>query len=213
MPNNKHEQWSRRRKDFCVPREAHGWGQDDASSSEAEMILAAQRDRAAFGPIYARHVDRVYTYLRTRLGRAGADDAADLTQQVFLQALDALPRYQAREGISIAAWLLRIARNAAIDWQRRQRPTLSWEAVPEEMHPSTPDTSAEVLLRRDEIAEVHRLLASLEEETREAILLRFTGQLTLAEIGILLGASEDAIRKRITRALHALKERSHDDAC
>jgi RNA polymerase sigma-70 factor (ECF subfamily) len=202
-----------RRKVVCMPRDVRDGGREEAISPEAELILAAQRDRAAFGPIYARYVDRVYTYLRTRLGRAGADDAADLTQQVFLRALDALPRHQLREGISIAAWLLRIARNAAIDWQRRQHPTLPWEAVPEELQPSAPDTNAKAMLLRDEIAEVHRLLASLDEETREAILLRFTGQLSLAEVGILVGASEDAVRKRITRALHALKERYHDDTC
>lgn len=191
-------------------------GQGDAASpdDEAALIQAAQRDLAAFGPLYARYVDRIYTYLRSRTGQARAEDAADLTQQVFMRALDALPRYQVREGISVAAWLMRIARNAATDWQRRQHPrrhALPWEAVPEELQPSAPESADDAVLRRDEIARVHRLLATLDEETREALLLRFTAQLTLAEIGAVLGASEDAVRKRITRALHALKERYHDD--
>ncbi|HLJ80281.1 MAG TPA: sigma factor, partial [Ktedonobacterales bacterium] len=108
-------------------------GQGDAApDDEAALIQAAQRDLAAFGPLYARYVDRIYTYLCTRMGSVRSDDAADLTQQVFLRALDALPRYQPRDGVSVAAWLFRIARNAATDWQRRLRPTLSWEAVPEE---------------------------------------------------------------------------------
>jgi RNA polymerase sigma-70 factor (ECF subfamily) len=195
-----------------VTREVRGEERGDASRSETALIAAAQRDRAAFAPLYAIYVDRVYGYLRGRVGRAGAEEVADLTQQVFLQALDALPRYQAREGLSLAAWLLRIARNAAIDWQRRRRPTLPWQAVPEELHPSTPDVAAEAAVRQDTVAEVGRLLASLDEVTREAILLRFTGQLTLAEIGDLLGASEEAVRKRITRALHAMKERFDDEA-
>jgi RNA polymerase sigma-70 factor, ECF subfamily len=182
-----------------------------ASQDEAALIQAAQRDLAAFGPLYARYVDRLYTYLRTRTGRARAEDAADLTQQVFLQALDALPRYRSREGASVAAWLFRIARNAATDWQRRQRRTVPWDAVPEELHPSAPDTADGVALRRDEIAEIQRLLATLDEETREALLLRFTGDLTLAEVGAVLGTSEEAVRKRIARALHALKERYHDN--
>ena len=175
-------------------------------------MRAAQRDLAAFGPLYAHYVDRIYTYLLTRTGYAQADDAADLTQQVFLRALDALPRYQPREGVSVAAWLFRIARNAATDWQRRQRParrSVPWEAVPDDLHPPAPETADSAALRQDEIAEVHRLLASLDERTREALVLRFTAQLTLAEIGAVLGASEDATRKRITRALHTLKERYH----
>jgi RNA polymerase sigma-70 factor, ECF subfamily len=188
-----------------------GGSADGTSQDEAALIQAAQRDLAAFGRFYARYVDRIYTYLCTRTGQARAEDAADLSQQVFLQALDALPRYRAREGTSVAAWLFSIARNAATDWQRRQRRTVPWEAVPEELHPPAPETADGVALRRDEIAQVQRLLASLDEETREAIVLRFTAQLTLAEIGAVLGISEDAARKRITRALHTLKERYHDD--
>ena len=187
-------------------------GQEDAAQQdETALIQAAQRDLAAFGPLYARYVDRIYSYLRTRTGQAHSDDAADLTQQVFLRALDALPRYQPREGVSVAAWLFRIACNAATDWQRRQRPTLPLDAVPEELHPQAPETADGIVLRRDEIAEAHRLLATLDEGTRDTILLRFTAQLTLSEIGAVLGISEEAARKRITRALHAMKERYHDD--
>lgn len=175
------------------------------------MILAAQRDLAVFGPLYARYVNRIYTFLRARTGQARSEDAADLTQQVFLRALAALPRYQPREDVSVAAWLFRIARNIATDWQRRQRPTVALDALPEESQPQAPETADSAILRRDDIAEARRLLASLDEETREAILLRFAGQLTLAEIGAALGISEEAARKRISRALHALKERFHDD--
>ncbi len=174
---------------------------------EAALIQAAQRDLAAFGPLYLRYVDRIYTYLLTRTGHAHADDAADLTQQVFVRALDALPRYQVREGVSVAAWLFRIARNAATDWGRRQGRTVPWEAVPEELHPNAPDSADGAVLRREEIAEVHRLLGSLDDEIREALLLRFMAQLTLAEIGAVIGATEEAVRKRITRALHTLKAR------
>lgn len=184
---------------------------DTSQDDEPALIQAAQRDLAAFGPLYARYVDRIYTYLRTRTGRARAEDAADLTQQVFLRALDALPRYHVRAGISIAAWLFRIARNAATDWQRREGRTVGWEAVPEEQHPAAPETADGELLRQDEIAQVHRLLATLDETTREAIVLRFSAQLTLGEIGAVLGISEEAARKRISRALHALKERYRDD--
>jgi RNA polymerase sigma-70 factor, ECF subfamily len=181
------------------------------SEDEAALIQAAQQDPAAFGPLYARYVDRIYTYLCTRTGRARADEAADLTQQVFLRALDALPRYQPRAGVSVAAWLFRIARNAATDWQRRQRRTIPWQAVPEELQPLAPETAEAGALQRDASAEVHRLLGTLDDTTREAIVLRFTAELSLAEIGAVLGASEEAVRKRITRALHALKERYHDE--
>jgi RNA polymerase sigma-70 factor (ECF subfamily) len=184
---------------------------DDELRDETALIQAAQRDLAAFGPLYGRYLDRIYTYLRARTGRARAEDAADLTQQVFLRALDALPRYQVRDGVSVAAWLFRIAHNAAIDWQRREGRAIPWEAVPEEQHPAAPDTADGEALRHDEIAQLHRLLATLDDVTREALTLRFGAQLTLTEIGAVLGIGEEAARKRISRGLRTLKERSHDD--
>src|SRR5262249_24135737 len=150
-------------------------------------------------------MDRIYAYMRTRTGQARAEDAADLTQQVFLRALDALPRYEVRAGISFAAWLFRIARNVATDWQRHLDRTVPWEGVPEELQPQMPDTPESETLRQDEITEAHRLLGSLDEQTREALLLRFTAQLTFPAIGAVLGSSEEAVRKRITRALRTLK--------
>jgi RNA polymerase sigma-70 factor (ECF subfamily) len=175
---------------------------------EAALIQAAQQDLAAFGVLYARYQDRIYTYLRTRLGLP--EDAADLTQQVFVQALVALPRYRT-QGVTFAAWLFRIARNTATDWQRRQRPTVSWDAVPQAFHPWSADTADGALLRREAFAPLYALLAGLDAQTREALVLRFTAQLTLAEIGAVLGKSEEAVRKQVSRALHTLKEQYHDD--
>ena len=179
-----------------------------SDADEEALVQAAQRDLAAFGLLYARYQDRIYTYLRTRTSQA--EDAADLTQQVFVQALAALPRYRAR-GVSIAAWLFRIARNVATDWQRRQRATVSWNAIPEAFHPRASETADGALLHRETFAPLYTLLASLDAQTREALILRFTAQLSLAEIGAVLGKSEDAARKQITRALHTLKEQYHDD--
>jgi RNA polymerase sigma-70 factor (ECF subfamily) len=59
---------------------------------EARWIAAAQADPAAFEPLYLLYRARIYHYLRTRFGNE--EDAADLTQQVFLQALAGLPRYR-----------------------------------------------------------------------------------------------------------------------
>lgn len=177
-------------------------------AADEALVRASQHDLTAFGALYARYQDRIYTYLRARTGQT--EDAADLTQQVFVQALDALPRYRS-QGLSIAAWLFRIARNAATDWQRRQRPTVPWDALPEAFQPCAPETADGGLLRREAVAPLYALLAGLDAQTREALVLRFTAQLTLAEIGAVLGKSEEATRKQITRALHALKEQYHDD--
>jgi RNA polymerase sigma-70 factor (ECF subfamily) len=183
-------------------------GQAAPLSSNGLVKILATQDLAAFGVLYARYQDRIFSYLRTRVNQP--DDAADLTQQVFVQALAALPHYRP-QGCSVAAWLFRIARNVATDWQRRRRPTVPWEAVPETWHPATSGTVEGALLQREDFAPLYALLARLDAQTREALILRFTAQLTLAEIGSVLGKSEDAARKQISRALQTLKEQYHDD--
>ena len=76
---------------------------------------------------------RVYRYLRIRL--QSEEDAADLTQQVFLKALDALPRYRTH-GAPFAAWLFTIARHTLADRFRRHPVTLPLEAASQDYWPS-----------------------------------------------------------------------------
>jgi len=180
----------------------------DAVNDDAALVHAAQLHPAAFGPLYDRYVDRIYAYLWART--SGAEDAADLTQQVFLQALHALPRYR-DGGTPFAAWLFRIARNAATDWRRRQRATVAWDLVPAALHPQASDEVEARVVRQEELIRLRALLAALDAETREALILRFTAGLTLADVGAVIGKSEEATRKMIARALHTLKEQYHDD--
>ncbi len=93
-----------------------------AESDDDQLVAAAQADPALFAALYRRYLTRVYRYARARVPTD--EDAADATQQVFLQALDALPSYRAR-GVPFSAWLFRIARNATIDAHRRRRATLA----------------------------------------------------------------------------------------
>src|SRR5713101_957952 len=92
--------------------------------AETEWMEAAKTDLAAFEPLYLRYRERIYQYVRLR--SPSDEDAADATQEVFLRAMKALPRYQTR-GIPVVVWLLRITRHLAINQQRRQRPWVAWD--------------------------------------------------------------------------------------
>ena len=182
---------------------------ETSAQDETALVRAAQADPTAFIALYHRYLDRIYAYLRARV--ASDEDAADLTQQVFLQALDALPRYRGRRGDSFAAWLFRIARNAAIDFHRRRRVTVAWDLLPEALQPIvTRDLDAHIL-RREAVARLRALFAALDAETRELLVLRFTGGLSIAEIAAVVGKSEAATQKKLFRTIQALKERYHDD--
>ncbi len=100
--------------------------QKDCTTYQDDNVLAqaALVDPIVFGTLYERHCDRIYRY--TLVCTGNAEDAADLTQQIFLRALDALGQYQPQRG-SFQSWLLRIAHNAAINFIKRHRSTVAWD--------------------------------------------------------------------------------------
>jgi len=182
----------------------HGDRQNDPDD---QIVDAARMDPAAFAVLYRRYRDQVYAYLRARTRTV--DDAADLTQQVFLRALDALPRYRGGQD-AFVAWLFRIARNAAINLQGRGHPTLSWESVPEALHPLADGDVAAGLLRQEDLARLHLLVAALPPDTQDLLALRFSAQLSTPAIAAVIGKSEAATRKRVSRAIRSLQEHYHD---
>jgi RNA polymerase sigma-70 factor, ECF subfamily len=158
---------------------------------DEELALEARSDPQAFGVLYQRHRLAVFRYLRTRT--ANEDDAAELTAIAFERALTAMPRYRSSGG-GVLAWLLRIARNAAIDAGRR---------------------TSTVPMLADLAAERHAALAEavnrLPDVQREALALRYAAGLTAREIGAVLGKSEQATQKLMSRALATLREEHRHD--
>lgn len=179
---------------------------DRASGLDADALgidsssLATDR-RAIIEELYEAHRLAVYRYLRSL--SASDADAADLTATTFERAFRAIDRL--RPDASAVAWLLRIARNAAIDHQRRSRPVLTLEAVGDAEHPTTatPEVS---YLEAERVDELRRLVRRLPDAQREAIALRYAAGLSAREIGEVIGKSAAASQKLIERALTTLRE-------
>jgi RNA polymerase sigma-70 factor (ECF subfamily) len=181
---------------------------EDGHVLDSDLVRAAQADSAAFAPLYQRYRDRVYRYLRTRTN--SDEDAADLTQQVFLQALDALPRYRI-EQTPFAAWLTRIAHNLAAN-DRRRKTTVPWDYVPEAHQPLVEGDLDDHVLRDEALAQLREAIQAFNASAREVLALHFAAGLTIAETAVVVGRSEAAVKKQLTRTLHVLKERYHERA-
>lgn len=182
---------------------------DEATASDigdTDLILAAQVDIAAFDTLYDRYLPRVYHYLRALVG--DDEEATDLTQIVFLRALEALPRYQVRD-TPFAVYLFRIARYAAIDAHRRRRQTVPWEALTEALHPAIDEPLDQTVIRQEEVARLRREIGRLSHEQQELLALSFAAGLTAPEIASVLRMKPAAVRKRLSRTIHALKEHYH----
>jgi RNA polymerase sigma-70 factor (ECF subfamily) len=166
---------------------------------DAELARAATEDRAAFAAIYERHRTPVYRYLRARTTTDA--DAQDLTATTFERAMGAIHRFQPVGG-GMVAWLIRIARNAHSDAQRRQR-RRGTRTASDGTEPAIDPPDDDVILRS--------LIDGLPRAQQDAIQLRFAAGLTAREIGGVLGISEAAAQKQVERGLRALKEAHGDD--
>lgn len=175
-------------------------------TDEGRLIDAARSDPAAFGVLYQRYEPRIYRYIRSRT--RCAEDAEDLTQQVFLGALGAVPRYDQRD-TPFAAWLFRIARNAVINDSRRRRSELSWDLLPEALHPQEGQEPEAMALEEEKLLALRNVVSTLDTGTRELLELRFGAGLTVPEIARVLGKSEASVYKRLARTLQRMKERYH----
>ena len=175
-------------------------------AADEQLAIEARDDPAAFGLLYQRHVERVFRFLRAR--GASEELAADLTAITFERALGHIHRYRPGEA-GIAPWLLRIARNAYIDAGRR-RPTVPLDDALAVADPGR--SPEEAAIATDQRRAVLALVATLPEIQQEALALRFAAGLSSREIGEVIGRSEDATKKLLSRALAALRETArHDD--
>lgn len=185
--------------------EASDEGEDSAICDDQAVVKAALADPAAFGVLYERYRNRIYWYLLAHTH--SVEDAADLTQQVFLRAFDALHQYRPHKG-AFFVWLMAIAHHSSANFHRGHRKTLAWEDVPEHLHPTT-DVDTEIV-RRETLAHAQALLDELDSSKRELLILRFVAGLTASQIASVIGKSEAATKKQLARTLHMLKEKYYD---
>jgi RNA polymerase sigma-70 factor (ECF subfamily) len=174
-------------------------------ATEEDAILAVRAGKgepAAFGVLYDRYVDAIYRYIFYRVRNDA--EAEDLTSEVFMRAMKAMPKYEPRQ--AFLAWLYRIARNAVIDRARRARTQLSFEdalAHPNADQVVEPDAN---LLAFSDSQIVRKALTSLTPLQQEVIVLRYMEGYSTAEIAALVGKREGTVRGIQFRALSALRE-------
>jgi RNA polymerase sigma-70 factor (ECF subfamily) len=162
---------------------------------------AIGRDREAFGALYDRHVVRVYRHIYYMCGNAA--EAEDLTAQAFLQAWEAIERYQIR-GAPFVSWLLRIAHNLGVSHLRSRRDNGELpETLVDHGRHGNPE---EVLQRNSDADSVRQAILGLRDEQRQVIILRFVEDLAYPEVAEIVGKSVAAVRVIQHRALNALRK-------
>jgi RNA polymerase sigma-70 factor, ECF subfamily len=171
-----------------------------------EAVDVAAEDLLPFGDLYRQYSPPVYRFCLSQV--RNPSDAEDLTADVFAAAFVAYER--TRPDIDgVLPWLLRIARNGAIDHHRRQATRrmafLRWFQRNEPSEASTADVEREVTFR-SELREVLDRCQRLKARDRTLIGLRVAADLSFQEVGEVLGISEHAATMATKRALQRLRD-------
>ncbi len=172
----------------------------DDAAIERLVDEARAADAWAFGQLFDHFHLPIYRYIVSRVPSPA--DAEDLTQVVFVKALEALPRYESR-GIPFGGWLFRLARNAVVDFTRTRHEHADLDAVID--HGSREPGPETVVMIRQDLDQVEAALATLTDDQREAVALRFFAGLSAREAAEVMGRQEGTIRGLQFRAIAALR--------
>ena len=176
---------------------------DEHDRQVANAVARAQAgDNGAIRFLYVRYKDNVYGYVLSFV--RDQHEAEDVTQHVFLKLMSVIHKYEARE-VPFTSWLLRVARNVALDYLRQRR------MLPcEEVYESTREFDDS---GRDLRWGLEQALGALPEEQRNVVVLRHLVGLSPGEIAERMGRSEASIHGLHHRARKAMRRELIDVAC
>src|SRR5215210_880078 len=182
----------------------HWWGgelQDPSDGEEGRLLAAlAAGDREAAERLVERTYRGVFALLRRLCG--DSDLAADLTQETYRKAWDALFRFDSRAKFS--TWLCRIAYNTFLNHLRRPRRMVPLEDKIE-MTVADPAPAADETFGQMVAGDrLRRAVLALPDELRFLVTALFWGELPVREIAQQEGVTTVAIRKRLKKALQIL---------
>jgi RNA polymerase sigma-70 factor, ECF subfamily len=169
-------------------------GSDHSRLVTAAIASAKAGDMNALDFLYSRFGEDVCGYIRSIVH--DSYEAEDITQNVFAKLMVAIQKYEPRE-VPFAAWILRVARNAALDHVRARR------QIPFEEVRTDDGGHEQVGFERAQC--LRDALLRLPEEQREVLVLRHLVGLSPGEIANRLGKTEGSIHGLHHRGRGALR--------
>jgi RNA polymerase sigma-70 factor (ECF subfamily) len=166
-----------------------------------EALVAAARamDQRAWDAIYTAHYAPVYRYCAYRISDHAA--AEDLAAEVFCEAVKGIGRFNYR-GITIRAWLYRIAHNLTVDERRRRMRT---QTVTLEDSPAMDVPTGDFVGELADRGAIRLAMRSLTDDQQQCIVLRFLEGLSLSETAAVMNRPAGAVKALQHRAVLRLR--------
>lgn len=179
---------------------------------EARLVRRALKgDQQAFAEIVGLYQDKLYHMAFRMLG--SRQEAEDVVQEAFLRVYRNLDRYD--EGMKFSTWIYRIATNLCIDRLRKRKPSYSLDAESTEhegldgyaMIPSDDRTPESAALLSETQLIVRQAIETLPAKYKSIMVLRYMHDLSLQEIGDVLGMPVTTVKTRVHRGREYLRKR------
>jgi RNA polymerase sigma-70 factor, ECF subfamily len=169
-------------KDLGEPPPKAAEASDDGQLVQKAVARAKRGDAEGLHFLYVRYAPDVQRYVDSVV--RDHHEAEDITQNVFAKLMTKINRYEPRE-VPFAAWILRVARNAALDHMRAKR------AIPTDEVRVTDSGQAETSIDRGRA--LRHALEQLPEDQREVLVLRHIVGLSPVEIAVTLDKTESSV--------------------
>jgi RNA polymerase sigma-70 factor, ECF subfamily len=178
----------------------------DINSSQPIMDnidKAVSGDFEAFGELYQQNVQKIYNYIYYRTGNRS--DAEDLTARVFQRALKHVSSYKKTE-VPFSAWLYRIAHNLVANFYRDTNRKREVPIEEQEFNLPQPEHLETTIIRNEQLDHLMAIIRKLTADRQLVIILKFVDDMPNAEIAVILGRSEGAIKSLYHRTLLELRD-------
>ena len=167
-------------------------------SDEALMGNLRRGDMQAFDELYTRHRQPLFNFISRLLQDVAL--AEDVFQETYMRVLENADRFNPRGKFS--TWLYTIAHNLCMDELRRQNTSIPAEQMAE---PPVRDPHDHLLKREDE-ATAHQLLAALQPHLRAVVVLRVLHDYSQEETAKIVGVPVGTVKSRLHHALKQLRQ-------
>lgn len=177
-------------------------GVERALVTEDFLLKAKQREASAWSSIYKEFSSRIYRYVFLKVQNKQL--AEDISEMVFLRALEAIDKYEMR-GPPFSSWLFRIAHNLIIDQQRKNKGDreIALEEVSAVPGGEDPVALAEKGMALEQVRDAMKQLTKAQQEVVE---MRFAAELSIAEIARIMGKNQGAIKALQHSAIQSLRK-------
>lgn len=172
---------------------------------DAELVIQAQQElpycTTAYEILIKRHEKLLYRVCYRLLD--DPDDTSDVSQEVMVKVFSALPKFEGRS--MFKTWLMQIARNTCFTMQTKLKRHREFTALLE--NDAESDDGDRIVTEK---MDVDTVLAKLNLQDREVLIMRYIAELQFDEIAEVCDISLSAAKMRVYRATKALKERMTD---